>query len=92
MSKRLRTLLAIGKRKLLLNLGSLSQVDSSGVGVIIETYIALKRNGGELKLLNPSGRVRDVLTVFRLIGIIPAFEDEARALASFRPQAYSAAS
>jgi anti-anti-sigma factor len=83
-SKHLRSLLAKSKRKLFLNLKDLTQVDSSGVSIIVETYVFLKRCGGELKLLCPRGRVLDVLNVFRLLEIIPTFEDETRALASFQ--------
>jgi anti-anti-sigma factor len=88
----LQKLLANGVRKLLLNLADLIQVDSSGVGVIVEAYVSLLRQGGELKLLRPRGRVLEVLTVFRLLAAIPSFEDEAQALASFRQRGYSATS
>jgi anti-sigma B factor antagonist len=75
---------------LLLNLVSLAQIDSSGVIIIVEMYVSLKRTGGELKLLSPRGRVLDVLTVFRLLDVIPSFEDETNALASFQPRICSA--
>ena len=90
LDSRLRQLLANSVRKLLLNLVNLTQVDSSGVGVIVAAYVYLKRQGGDLKLLCPCGRVLDVLTVFRLLDTIPSFEDEAQALASFRPLSYFA--
>jgi anti-anti-sigma factor len=86
LSKDLRKLLDVGKRKLLLNLMNLSQIDSSGVSIIVEVFVSLKRAGGVLKLLAPRGRVLNVLTVFRLLDIIPSFEDEKDALKSFRPQ------
>ena len=84
LSSLLKELVANGVRKLLLNLVNLTQVDSSGVGIIVETYVSLKRQRGELKLLRPCGRVLEVLTVFRLLDVIPSFEDEVQALASFR--------
>jgi anti-anti-sigma factor len=86
----LKKLVANGVRKLLLNLADLTQVDSSGIGVIVETYVSLKRQDGDLKLLCPCGRVLEVLTLFRLLDTIPSFEDEAQALASFRPLSYFA--
>ena len=92
LSGHLKELVAKGVRNLLLNVGDLSQVDSSGVGIIIETYVSLKRHGGELKMLCPSGRVLQVLNVFHLLDIIPRFDDEAQALASFGPRSYSASS
>ena len=92
LSSHLQELVANGARKLLLNIRNLSQVDSSAVSIIIETYASLKRHGGDLKLLSPGGRVRRVLTVFHLLDIIPSFDDEAQALASFGSQSYSASS
>jgi anti-anti-sigma factor len=85
LSSRLRGLVTSGVRKLLLNLANLTQVDSSGVCVIIDTYVSLKR-AGDLKLLRPGGRVLEVLNVFRLLDAIPSFEDDTQALASFRPR------
>jgi anti-sigma B factor antagonist len=90
LSSRLQELVTNGVRKVLLNLANLIQVDSSGVGVIVETYVFLQRQAGELKLLCPRGRVLEVLNVFHLLDSIPSFEDETRALASFRPLSYSA--
>jgi anti-anti-sigma factor len=90
LSSQLRTLVSNRVRNLLLNLADLTQIDSSGVSIIVETYVSLKRQGVDLKLLRPGGRVLEVLTVFRLLEVIVSFEDEAQALASFRPLGYSA--
>jgi anti-anti-sigma factor len=90
LSKHLRDLTATGKRKLLLNLVNLSHIDSSDVSIIVEMYVSVKRSAGELKLLSPRGRVLDVLRVFRLLDVIPSFEDETNALASFQPRTCSA--
>jgi anti-sigma B factor antagonist len=83
LSRHLGRLVASGMRKLLLNLADLTQIDSSGVSIIAETYVSLKRQGGRLKLLCPRGRVLQVLTVFRFLEVLESFEDEAQALASF---------
>ena len=90
LSSRLEGLVANGVRKVLLNLADLTQIDSSGVSIIVGTFVSLKREGGGLKLLCPRGRVLEVLTVFHLQTIIPSFEDEAHALASFQPLSYFA--
>ena len=92
LSSQLRKLIANGVRKLLMNLVNLVQVDSSGISVIVGTYVSLKRQGGDLKLLCPCGRVLEVLTVFHLLNTIPTFEDETQAVASFCPRSQSAAS
>jgi len=81
-----------GVRKLLLNLADLVQIDSSGIAVIVATCAALRRMGGDLKLLCPSGRVLEVLTVLRLLEVIPSFDSEAQALASFSLRDYFATS
>jgi anti-sigma B factor antagonist len=90
LSGHLQMLIASGVRKLLLNLADLTQLDSSGISAITGTYVSLSRQGGSLKLLCPSGRVRPVLRVIHLPDIIPTFEDEAQALASFKPQSNAA--
>ena len=92
LSSQLQELVANGVRKLLLNLGDLTQVDSSGISIIVGTYVSLCSRGGDLRLLRPSGRVLEVFRVLHLLEIIPKFEYEAEALASFRPQGYSAMS
>jgi anti-anti-sigma factor len=83
-------LVAHGVRKLLLNLTDLMQVDSSAVSTIVRLYVSLRRQGGDLKLLRPCGRVLMVLKVIHLLDIIPSFDDETQALASFQPRGYSA--
>jgi len=85
LSSCLKDLIASGIRNLSLNLQDLIQIDSSGVGIFVEIYVSLKSQGGGLKLLCPYGRVLEVLTVFRLQEIIPSFDDEAEAQASFQP-------
>src|SRR5215472_1666617 len=83
LSSHLKKLLASGMLRLLLNLRELTYVDSSAIGILVGTYVSLRQQGGDLKLLSPTERVRKVLTLFRLQNIIPSFEDEAQALSSF---------
>ena len=90
LSVHLRKLVANGVRKLLLNLADVTQLDSSGISALVGTHVSLSRQGGSLKLLCPCGRVQDVLRVMRVADIIPTFEDESQALASFRPQGNAA--
>ncbi len=90
LSSQLQKLLATGVRKLLLNLGDLTQVDSSGISIIVGTYVSLRGQGGDLRLLRPGGRVLEVIRTLHLLEIIPTFEDETQALASFQPLGYFA--
>ena len=92
LDSRLQKLVANGARKVLLNLADLTQIDSSGLSVIVGTCGSLRRQGGDLRILNPCGLVLEVFRVLRLLESIPSFEDEAQALASFRSQGYAASS
>lgn len=86
----LERLVASGVRKVLLNLTDVTQLDSSGITFIVKTHLSLRRQGGELKLLHPGGHVLEVFGVLHLLNLIPSFEDETQALASFRPLTYCA--
>ena len=86
----LKELFASGTRRLLLNLTDLTQLDSTGVSVIVRMFVSLRRDGGDLRFLRPGGAVLDVFNVLRLLEIIPSFADETQALASFRPLGYFA--
>ena len=78
-------------RNVLLNLAALTQVDSSGVSFIVRTYLSLRGHGGDLKLLHPCGHVLEMFSELHLLRLIPSFEDETQAVASFRPlPSYSA--
>jgi anti-anti-sigma factor len=88
----LQKLIARGARKLLLNLADLTQVDSSGLGIIVGTCASLRRQGGDLRVLRPKGLVLEVFKVVRLLEAIPSFEDEAHALASFQSRGHAASS
>jgi anti-anti-sigma factor len=90
LSAQLQELTAQGARKLLLNMTAVTLMDSSSISVIAKTYASVVRQGGSLKLLRLGGHVLEVFRVLHLLEIIPSFEDEAQALASFRVLGYSA--
>lgn len=92
LESQLQKLVANGARKVLLNLADLTQIDSSGLSVIVGTCVSLRRQGGDLRILSPCGLVLEVFRVVRLLESIPSFEDEAQALASFQSQGYAASS
>jgi anti-sigma B factor antagonist len=83
LDRELKTVIDGGSRKLLLNLTELSQIDSTGVSIIVATYVSLRRLKGEVKLLHPTGRVQTVLAITHLLQVIPNFEEEEKAVASF---------
>lgn len=77
-------LLAEGKKKILLNLAEVSFVDSSGIGELVSAYTSVSHQEGQLKLLNLTKRIRDLLVITKLISVFQIFDDEAAALASFQ--------
>jgi len=79
----IRNLADQGKKKVLLNLGGVKYIDSSGIGELIANYTTLKRGGGQLKLLNLTDRVQNLLVITKLLTVFDAYEDEAEALKSF---------
>ena len=83
MTRELQKVVTEGNRKLLVNLALVSQIDSTGLSALVRAFVSLERSGGSMKLLRPSGNVRHVLELTRLIKSIPTFEDEAVALESF---------
>ena len=79
----IRNLADEGKKKVLLNLAGVKYMDSSGVGELIANYTTIKRNGGQLKLLNLTDRIQNLLVITKLLTVFDAYEDEAEALKSF---------
>jgi len=72
-----------GKKKILLNLAGVNYVDSSGIGELIANYTTVSRQGGQLKLLSLTQKIRDLLVITKLLTVIDAFDNEAEALKSF---------
>ena len=72
-----------GSKKIVLLLDDVPQIDSSGMAAVVRNSISLVRDGGQLRIVCGRGRVRDALTVTRLVEAIPTYESEAAALAGF---------
>jgi anti-anti-sigma factor len=72
-----------GARNIIIDLNGIPQIDSSGISSLVRISIALAREGGALHLVCGQGRVRDALTVTRLVEAIPTFDSESAALACF---------
>jgi anti-sigma B factor antagonist len=82
-SKAIRELTSNDRTKIILNLRDVSSVDSAGIGELVRAYILVKTRTGEMKLLNPTKKVYDLLDVTRLLRVLDVFTDEALALRSF---------
>jgi anti-sigma B factor antagonist len=79
----IRRLLAEGKGKILLNLGGVGYIDSSGIGELVSSFTAVNKEGGTLKLLNLTQKIQDLLAITKLLTVFDVFENEGDALASF---------
>jgi anti-sigma B factor antagonist len=79
----IKSLLAEGKKQIVLNLAEVSYVDSSGVGELVSSFTSASRAGGRLKLLGVTKRIKDLLQITKLYTVFEIFDDEASALASF---------
>jgi anti-sigma B factor antagonist len=79
----LRDITANGQLRILLNLGEVSYIDSSGMGLLVSSFATIAGLGGQLKLLNMTVRVKDLLLITKLYTVFEAYDDEASAIASF---------
>lgn len=79
----IKELLDQGKSKLLLNLEKVSYVDSSGIGELVSGYTTVAGKGGELKLLNLTKRIEDLLQITKLYTVFAVYDDETEAIRSF---------
>ena len=80
----IRRLIEEGKKKILLNLSGVGYVDSSGIGELVSSYTTTSSKGGQLKLLNLTQKIHDLLTITKLLTVFDVYEDEATALNSFQ--------
>src|ERR1700742_5190323 len=78
-----RDLVAKGDKNILLNLGDVSYIDSSGIGELVSAFTSVKNNGGELKLLNLTKKVQDLLQITKLYTVFDVKDDETHAVGSF---------
>lgn len=82
--KTIRGLLEDRREKIVLNLADVDYIDSSGIGELVSGYSAVRSQGGELKLLQLTKRVRDLLQITKLYTVFEVYNDEPAALRSFR--------
>jgi anti-sigma B factor antagonist len=78
-----RSILDQGGKKIILNLAEVNYIDSSGVGELVSTHASVTSRGGELRLLNLTKRIKELLTITKLLTVFQTYEDEQKAIASF---------
>lgn len=81
---KINSLLQQGTKKVLLDVGNVSYVDSAGLGQLVHVHTTTTHHGGQLKLLNLGKRLNDLLVVTKLVTVFDSYDSEADALASFK--------
>jgi anti-sigma B factor antagonist len=82
----IRRLLAEGQNQILLNLGQVAYIDSSGLGEMVAAHVATSKSGGEIKLLHLTQRVRELMTITKLVTVFESYETEAEALERYKAE------
>jgi anti-sigma B factor antagonist len=80
---KIRETVQSGQKSILLNLGEVSYMDSSGIGELVSAYASVSNQGGRLKLLNLTKKLHELLAITKLLTVFETFEDESHALQSF---------
>ena len=80
-------LLSKGHKNILFNLGDVNYIDSSGLGNLVGSFTSVRKQGGELKLLNLTNKVQDLMQITRLYTVFDILDDEAAAVKSFNQSA-----
>ncbi|HEX7997431.1 MAG TPA: STAS domain-containing protein [Pyrinomonadaceae bacterium] len=80
----IRRLAGEGKKKILLNLEKVGYMDSTGLGELIASYTTVSRDGGQLKLLQLSAKLQDLLVITKLLTVFDTYDSESDALGSFK--------
>ncbi len=79
----IRDLVSHGEKKLVLNLSDVTYIDSSGIGELVSGFTTIANQGGQLKLLNLTKRIQDLLQITKLYTVFEVYDDEAAAVRSF---------
>lgn len=80
----IRGLVDQGKKKILLNLHGVKNIDLSGIGELIANYTTVSRDGGQLKLLNLTEKIQNLLVITKLLTVFDSYDNESEALSSFK--------
>ncbi|HYN08722.1 MAG TPA: STAS domain-containing protein [Vicinamibacterales bacterium] len=81
--EKINQLIGQNKKRILLNLAGVPYIDSAGLGEVVRTYTTVSRQGGQLKLVNLTKRITDLLSITKLLTVFEAFDSEPEALKSY---------
>jgi anti-sigma B factor antagonist len=80
---KINSLIHQNRKRILLNLEDVPYIDSAGLGEIVRTYTTVSRQGGQLKLVNLTKRITDLLSITKLLTVFETFDSESEALKSY---------
>ncbi|MGE3955414.1 MAG: STAS domain-containing protein [Vicinamibacterales bacterium] len=80
---KVRSILANGERKVLLNLAAVPYIDSAGLGELVNAFVTVKKQGGSLKLVGVTKKLKDLLVITKLATVFDSYDTEAAALESY---------
>jgi anti-sigma B factor antagonist len=83
----IRDLVSQGHKQILLNLAEVTYIDSSGIGELVSAFTTVRNQGGDLKLLNLTKKVHDLLQITKLYTVFDIREDETKAIQAFAKNA-----
>ncbi len=83
LNKKIADLIGRKESKILLNLSQVPYMDSGGLGEVVRSFTTVKREGGELKLVGVTARIKDLMTITKLHTVFDIFDTEAEGAASF---------
>jgi anti-sigma B factor antagonist len=81
---KIRSLIQQGRKKIVIDLGNVPYMDSSGLGELVHVFATTKNAGGTLKLARVTTRLKDLLTITKLLTVFDSYDDEASAIESFK--------
>lgn len=81
--EKIKSLLAAGKKKIILNLANVSYIDSAGLGTLVATFHSARTQGATLKMAHLGAKFKEVLQVTKLMTVFDTYESEAVAIQSF---------
>ena len=80
---KIQSLLQQGQKKLVLDLGGVAYVDSTGLGQLVQIHATTKNQGGSMRLANTTKKLKDLLVVTKLVTVFDSYDSQKEALASF---------
>jgi anti-sigma B factor antagonist len=81
--EKLKSMVAAGKKKIVLNMAEITYIDSAGLGALVAAHVSAKTQGASVRLCNLGKKFHDVMQVTRLLTVFDVYDTQAAAVSSF---------